>query len=419
MHTITSTIFISLFSLLFITQKKIMIVDNEIIQIDSVGTINNLSFKYENGFDPEKFKRFELNEKIVFLNESSGIVYELKNDSIVRIDNSYNDNIHNLSLDFVHRDTLFRFGGYGYFKNNKNLIFYDDKLGEWDIINYKNSDLIKPFNYVGIHFIRDNKLHVFGYYIIKYENNKSEMVNKGFVFDLNKREITKTFDLKDSFEHPRSYFDLNQDYVLIINKQRKGFILNKETLDFYSYKLSVIENSAIFNSDSSIIENKLYFETKDSRMNSIVTSINIDSLIDNMKKEGDFIKSNWDYPFYVLMILSGLVFIFIIKKIFFNKKSISLNEKTLNYGRIKIELNDKMVDVLSLLLNHKKVSNSQLLDVFYVKNQNRIHINREKNNCIDRINLMFELKTNKQLIQKEKSLLDNRMIDYYLNKDLL
>ena len=49
MHTITSTIFISLFSLLFITQKKIMIVDNEIIQIDSVGTINNLSFKYENG----------------------------------------------------------------------------------------------------------------------------------------------------------------------------------------------------------------------------------------------------------------------------------------------------------------------------------------------------------------------------------
>ena len=32
---------------------------------------------------------------------------------------------------------------------------------------------------------------------------------------------------------------------------------------------------------------------------------------------------------------------------------------------------------------------------------------------------MFELKTNKQLIQKEKSLLDNRMIDYYINKDLI
>ena len=418
MHTLFLSPLILLFSL-FIPQKKIMIVGNEIVQIDSIGTINNLSLKYENGFDPQKFKKFELNKKTVFLNQSSGIVCKMKNDSIVRIDNSYDDKIHNFSLDFVHRDTLFRFGGYGYFNNNKNLIFYDEKVNEWDIINYKNSDLIDPFNNVGFHFIRDNKLHVFGYYIIKHENNKSELIKKGFVFDFNKREITKSFNLLDSFEYPRSYFDLNQDYVLLINPQKEGFILNKKTLYFYSYNLNTHENSVIHNSDSSIIENELYFETKDSNMNSKITSINIDSLIINMKKEGYFIKSNWDFLFYVLMILSGLVFVFIMEKIFFKKKSIYINEKILNYGSIKIQLNDKMDEVLSLLLNQEKVSNSQLIDVFYVKNQNRIHINREKNNCIDRINLMFELKTNKQLIHKEKSLLDNRMIDYYINKELI
>ena len=417
MHTIFSSTLILLFSI-FITQKKILIVDDEIIQVDSTGTINNLSLKYKKDFDPRKFKKFEINNKLIFLNQSSGIVYEMKNDSVVRIDKSYNDNIHNRSLDFVHRDTLFRFGGYGYFNNNKNLIFYDEKLNEWDIINYSNSGLIDPFNSVGIHFIRDNKLHVFGYHRINFENNKSEEVRKGFVFDFNKREITKTFDLLDSFEFPRSYFDINQDYVMSINDQRMSFIINKNTLELYSYKLNVKENSTVFNSDYIIIEDQLYFERNDGKIISSVTSLNIDSLIDNMKKEESFIKSNWDYQFYILIILSVLVVVFIIKKIFFKKKSISLNEKTLNYGRIKIELNDKMVDVLSLLLNHKKVSNSRLLDVFYVKNQNRIHINREKNNCIDRINLMFELKTNKQLIQKEKSLLDNRMIDYYLNKDL-
>lgn len=419
MHTILSTILISLFSLLFITQKKIMIVDDEIVQIDSTGTIKNLSLKYENGFDPQKFKRFELNKKIVFLNQSSGIVYEMQNDSIVRIDNSYDDNIHNLSLDFVHRDTLFRFGGYGYFNNNKNLIFYDEKLNEWDIINYKNSGLIHPFNGVGVHFIRDNKLHVLMYSVINNENNKSDRVNKGFVFDFNKREITETFDLSNSFEFPRTYFDLNQDYVLLINDQRKSFIINKNTLESYSYKLNVKENSTIFNSDYIVIDDQLYFESKDSKMNSSIISLSIDSLIDNMKKEESLIKSYWDYQFYILIILSALVLFFTIKKIFFKKKSISIEDKTLNYGRIKIELNDKMVEVLSFLLNQEKVSNSQLLDIFYVENQNRIHINREKNNCIDRINLMFELKTNKQLIQKEKSLLDNRMIDYYLNKDLL
>jgi hypothetical protein len=418
MHLLFLSPLILLFSL-FIPQKKTMIVGNEIIQIDSIGTVNYLSLKHENGFVPEKFEKFQIKNKTIFLNKSSGIVYERRNDSIVRIDNSYDDKIHNRSIDFVHRDTLFRFGGYGYFYNNKNLIFYDEKINEWDIINYKNSDLIEPFNNVGFHFIQDDKLHVFGYYVINDRENESQMVKKGFILDLNQREITKTFNLLDSFEISRSYFDLNNGYVLLINSQRKSFIVNKKTLEFYSYKLNPKENTTSYDSDFLIIKNQLYFESKDINMNFTVNTLNIESLIDNMKKEGYIIKSNWDFLFYVLMILSGLVVVFLMKKIFFKKKSISLNEKTLNYGRIKIELNDKMVEVLSLLLNQKKVSNSRLLDVFYVKNQNRIHINREKNNCIDLINLMFELKTNKQLIQKEKSLLDNRMIDYYINKDLI
>ena len=55
MHTIFSYTLILLFSI-FITQKKILIVDDEIIQVDSTGTINNLSLKYKKEFDPRKFK---------------------------------------------------------------------------------------------------------------------------------------------------------------------------------------------------------------------------------------------------------------------------------------------------------------------------------------------------------------------------
>jgi len=129
-----------------------MIVGNKIVQIDSTGTVHNLSLKYESGFITEKF---QIKSKTIFLNKSSGIVYERRNDSIVRIDNSYVDKIHNLSLDFVYRDTIFRTGGYGYYRNNKNLIFYDEKINEWDIINYKNMDLIEPFSNVGFHFIHE------------------------------------------------------------------------------------------------------------------------------------------------------------------------------------------------------------------------------------------------------------------------
>ena len=418
MHTIFSFTLFLLFTF-FNSQKNILIVDKQINQIDSTGTVNNLSLKYETGFDLQKFKKFEIKNKIVFLNQTSGIVYQMKNDSIVRIDNSYDDKIHTDALDFVHRDTLFRFGGYGYFDMNQNLIFYDEKINEWDIINYKNRDLIEPFSDVGVHFFQDDKLYVFGYVTTNHIDNSVLMIKKGFVLDLNEKKIIETYNLKDSMEFPRLYFDLSQKHILLFYSKRKSLILNKETLELYSYRLNVNENNIVYGSDFSIIKDKLYFEIIDVNKKPQISSLNIDSLISNMKKEESFIKSNWDYFFYLLVILTGLGFVFIIKNIYFKKKLISVNEKTLNYGKIKIELNDKMIEVLSLLLNQEKVSNSHLLDIFYVKNQNRIHINREKNNCIDRINLMFELKTNKQLIQKEKSLLDNRMIDYYINKDLI
>ena len=396
-----------------------MILGDDIVKIDSTGIIQYSPFDFEKGFNPEKFEMFEIKNKIIFLNESSGIVYELKKDSIVRIDNSYDDKIHNRSLDFVHRDTLFRFGGYGYFNNNKNLIFYDEKVNEWDIINYKKMDLIEPFNSVGFHFIRENKLYIFGYYAINNKVNESQMVKKGFILDLNSRKITKTFDLIDSFEHPRSYFNLNEDFVLLINAQRKSFIVDKNTMDYYSYRLNVRENSAVIESNFSILKNKLFYESKDNNMNISISSLTIDNLIDNMKKEGSIIKSNWNFLINLSILLICLFPVYIFRKKIYKRKVISIKKNSLKYGSVKIDLEDKMIKVVSLLLSQEIVTNNQLLEIFYVKGQNRIHTNREKNNCIDRINLIFELKTKKQLIFKEKSFLDGRMIEYYINKKLL
>lgn len=55
MHTLLSSTLILLLTL-FIPQKKIMIVGNKIVQIDSTETVHNLSLKYESGFITEKFQ---------------------------------------------------------------------------------------------------------------------------------------------------------------------------------------------------------------------------------------------------------------------------------------------------------------------------------------------------------------------------
>ena len=49
---------------------------------------------------------------------------------------------------------LIRFGGYGYFNSNKTMIYYDEVSNQWDIVKYKGYQLIKGFNNVQLHFIK-------------------------------------------------------------------------------------------------------------------------------------------------------------------------------------------------------------------------------------------------------------------------
>ena len=80
------------------------------------------------------------------------------------------------------------------------------------------------------------------------------MIKKGFVLDLNEKKIIETYNLKDSMEFPRLYFDLSQKHILLFYSKRKSLILNKETLELYSYRLNVNENNIVYGSDFSIIK---------------------------------------------------------------------------------------------------------------------------------------------------------------------
>ena len=144
--------------------------------------------------------------------------------------------MHTGSLDFVYNDTLFRFGGYGYFHTNKNLIYYDEKENEWDLINYKNFEKIQPFSTVAFHYVKDNLLYVVG-----LDNNISDLQQrqgfkrKGFVLNLKTKEIEENFELNAFFNPPKSYIQIDQKHVfLFYPNQRELLILDTEDLNFIS-----------------------------------------------------------------------------------------------------------------------------------------------------------------------------------------
>ena len=78
-----------------------------------------------------------------------------------------------------------------------------------------------------------------------------------------------------------------------------------------------------------------------------------------------------------------------------------------------------MIKIINLLLSKSRVGNNELNQVFFDEGKNSIHINRQKNKCIDNLNQLFKTETGLTLIHKEKLELDKRIHVYFINPKLL
>ena len=368
-----------------------------------------------------KFKLIQLKDRELYLNKVSGIVFESIEDSIFRIDKSYDDKMHTGSLDFVYNDTLFRFGGYGYFHTNKNLIYYDEKENEWDLINYKNFEKIQPFSTVAFHYVKDNLLYVVG-----LDNNISDLQQrqgfkrKGFVLNLKTKEIEENFEVNAFFNPPKSYIQIDQKHVfLFYPNQRELLILDTEDLNFYKYKLTQSESRINNEANENFVINNgtLYYTIKDIFEHNDIGKLNIEGIINNMKMAYNLKKNDFNYLPLILLILFPTLII-VLKKVINRPKTLVVEKMNLRYGQKSIPLNSKMLEVIDCLLKNQVANSNELNEFFYKKNQNLFHVNRKKNNCVDEINLLFKAKTNLDLIVKNRNEFDKRMVEYQINPSL-
>ena len=206
-------------------------------QLDSIFSYNKLRL--------DDYKQFTIRGADYFLNQSSGILYQLDQGILVRIDESYDDKIHNHSLDFVHKDTLFRFGGYGYFHAHKNLVYFDFPTKQWDMVRFTGHEQIDGFSFGGVHFFSGDKLYVIGYtsHAATFQN-ESTFIRKGFVFDFKTRRIEAVFELDQNFYFPTNYIQVNNRKVFLFYPQeRKLLILDTGDLTFQNYTLNQVKGS--------------------------------------------------------------------------------------------------------------------------------------------------------------------------------
>ena len=387
---------------------------------NDVELISSKEIKNSSEYDLSKFKF--VNEYTLSSN-IGGSILKIKGDSIFRIDNSYEHKMQLGSLEFIRNDTLFRYGGYGFFENRNFITFYDKKVNGWESLTI-NGDIIpeRISNFI-YHFNKD-KLYISGGYVfdkfkkdVKYQNLKT------YLFDFNSKKWSVIGDLNTplfktvSFSlDENSFINFTDGMIYIINFEQNS--IKKFSSNPISKKIESSFFKPFINKN-----NVVYFELKNDVLN--IKSTPLGEFISNLKSienERIYGVSYWLYSLIILILVIILLLYVVFKK--FVNKILKIGD-VFFYNLKKIKLNEKEKVIFNLLYTSSKktksVENRIITDFFEDRTLNYGTVNRRKNESINTLNNKIKvfLNTNKEIIVRTNSPIDKREINYSINLDFL
>ena len=349
-----------------------------------------------------------------FYKKTGGLLYQLVNNKIIRIDNSYDHKLHLHSLKFFYNNQIHILGGYGFFDRRKDIVYFSDLKKEWFSKKLKGIFPERGISEINFHLIsKENLIFCGGLTYNKLDNSLTDKVYECYNINL-KTLITK----KLSGTLNKEFSNITNDYIQIGNQlwvfyDNSLSILDSGNLSGYSYLLDYSVGKII-----GMIDGKIYFKERNSEINSSIGSLKIS---DFTKSKGSFVKvlSN---PFNSLIYL--LFFPFFIIIIYFWKRKKSTKRTPINFlsdgimlNNIRFTDNDQWNLVIQQLKENDTLKNDELLNLLQNNDFDIGHQNRLKNTLINSINQRANHLSNQDLILKSKWEKDNRINVYFLNQE--
>ena len=360
------------------------------------------------------FNSYEIiyNNEYFFIEKLGGTVYSIKNDSLKRLDKSYTHKMTLGSNVFAYNDTIFRFGGYGYWTSNNILSYYDSKTNEWELVDSKNGNKSSG-RFSGFHKIIDDELYVFGGKKVDKKNHRKFTPNSE-VWKFNFKN--KVWDFLGNSNIDISKDKLNFDYNNLLyvkseNTLQEIDITNNTTK---TYKLTTLINQHRNNYSPIQYKDSLFFVAKESGKEKFI-AVSFNDLVSTQINSSSF------YGSIKLYKLSGLILLLILllvigfkvylKERIVKTKIVSKNDN-FYFGRSLIILNEDEKKILKRLIsNNFKLENEEVLRIFENTLLDRSQNIRNKNRLVSDLNTKLKayLKISEDILKFQKSSKDNRM----------
>lgn len=387
------------------------------------------------------------NGKLLSLVDGSGKVYLSDSSNLKRIDNTCFEGYNFGAYTFVWKDKIYSLGGWGFWKTNGGLRYFDEKAKEWFIVRLNEEiEFSQIRNSLVCPDLENNQI-----YLVYLESHDVYEITPKEKEDKRYRVQCLNLETANWWEKPKFLSTEIRSEFLTDHRQiiptKYGLIMEGEAdfwglFDFKNNVVSKLSSEKAGLLAANEVNNKqgfyittdstiyLYKPSKDS-----VSHINITS--------EDFTPTDLhlynDEPFSLIQFLSSIKYYLILSAIFLISFVIILFRKngamdTLSKKeRVKVVevdktspflsvLNEQERTVLELIFNNASLGNYTSIDqinhVLGSKNKDATIQNKLRSDCLQMINKKFQVyaSTIDTLIERERTEFDKRVYHYHINK---
>ena len=347
------------------------------------------------------------------------MMYSIVNDTLKRIDNSFDHKMTIQSAVFSHRDTIFKFGGYGYWSARKFMTYFSFETKEWEF--YKQTGANSPpgthnFNWA----ISGDNFYFFNGQTVNENNGLMASKNDNvWKFNFNTRSWSNLgkINLSDySFSMVKSNADQSGSNYVFDTSSLENSIYK---LDFQNNTLSTfdIPNKYSGIGQWSFIENDTIYEL---RPKVFVKTPLKEIFNDSTREDTKLFNSSQTLIDGFARVL--MYFIIVVVVLYFlNEFNIKSKPRLISEGiklqRGLIRLSIVEIKILRRLLKSNEVFSVDLYNIIEDKNLSYPQNNRIKVSAIKSINnKIYKSLGVDNFIESKKLLEDKRVAIYFISR---
>jgi hypothetical protein len=392
-------------------------IDLEVFKINS-----KTALKLPPEFTFIEYRPIWQNNTLLLSEKDGGKVYAFENDSLVRIDRS--DIVHwqSFSSLFNRNDSIYKYGGYGYWTTSNALTYLNPISKGWEIISFKSKE-VPQSAYSQIHHLSKSDLFIFGgYHVNDHDRLNYIPINAvwSYHFKLRSWQYLGESDIKNIASYRRVRGDFKKTFEIF--DTQKGLIKidpHNNTVSYYTEN-PIYYNVAI-NQNLPLYKHKGFYYYYNSNDQDLILTKVAESIFIPKETTSGALYVNHRNKYYLIAITGFILFSFgfiwwLLKKRKKKKKTLLVFEHKISLNKKETFLEPAEYLILKTLIVRTALESAQLLALIYNESLTKSHNEKIKNNLIESLNLKlsYVLEGEQTPIVSEKSLEDKRIRVYSL-----